>query len=396
MVTDAQHLPRQIVLRRNEERRIQAGHPWVFSNEIGETRGAPAAADVVEILSAGGKTLGIGFYNPHSLIAVRRLSPHVIEVNASFFQTRLARALELRTRVCPGQTAYRLVHGESDSLPGLVVDRYNDVLCVQAFSCGMEKWLTVICDQLEQLLHPAGIAERNESPLRDLESLPRRTGTLRGTVSPTTLVEMDVRFTVDPLHGQKTGFFLDQRENRLLLRRFCPGAEVLDCFCNDGGFALHAARAGAATVLGVDISAETLERGRANARLNELGNVRFEEGDVFEALKGLGEQGTRFDVVVLDPPTFTRSRKNVPSARRGYRDLNAAAMRVLKKGGILLSASCSHHITGETFLEAISEAGRRSGRDLQLLDWRGAAPDHPVLPQVPETAYLKCAVFCVR
>lgn len=396
MMTDTPHLPFHIVLRRNEERRVLAGHPWIFSNEIAEIRGGPGAGDVVELLTAGGKVLGVGFYNPHSLIAVRRLSPHLTEVNRAFFEARLLRALQLRNRVCPGQTSYRLVHGESDGLPGLVVDRYNDMLCVQTFSCGTEKWLPVICDLLEELLHPAGIAERNESPLRDLESLPRRAGVLRGSVSPTVHAELDVRFTVDPLHGQKTGFFLDQRENRILLRRFSQGADVLDCFCNDGGFSLHAARAGAATVLGVDISAETIARAQANAALNGLEQARFEEGDVFDMLKRLGEQGTRFDVVVLDPPSFTRSRKNVPSARRGYRDLNAAGMRVLKKGGLLFTASCSHHITGETFLDAVGEAGRRSGRELQLLDWRGAAPDHPVLPQVPETAYLKCAVLCAR
>jgi 23S rRNA (cytosine1962-C5)-methyltransferase len=209
-------------------------------------------------------------------------------------------------------------------------------------------------------------------------------------------VEVDVRFQVHPLLGQKTGFFLDQRENRIQLRRFSQGMEVLDAFCNDGGFALHAARAGARSVHAVDISSESIERARANAALNDLQNVRFEQADVFDTLKALGESGKKFDVVVLDPPSFTRSRKNVPSARRGYRDLNSAAMRVLKKGGILVSASCSHHITEETFLDAIGEAAQRSGRELQLLDRRGAAPDHPVLPRVPETGYLKCAVFCVR
>jgi len=390
------HLPFQVTLRRNEERRLLAGHPWIFSNEIAETRGTPAAGDLVEILSGAGKMLGVGFYNPHSLIAVRRLSPHLAEPNAAFFHARLARCLELRTWLYPGQTSYRLVHGESDGLPGLVIDRYNEYIAIQTFSCGMDRLLGTICDQIEDLLHPAGIVERNESPLRDLENLPRRTGILRGQVGPTVHRELDVCFTVHPLEGQKTGFFLDQRENRLLLRRFCAGVTVLDAFCNDGGFALHAARAGAASVEALDISAEAIDRARANATLNRLENVRCEVADVFDTLKSMGEAGRKFDVVVLDPPSFTRSRKNVASARRGYRDLNAAAMRVLRKGGILLSASCSHHITGETFLDAIGEAGRRSGRELQLLDWRGAAPDHPVLPQVPETAYLKCAVMCVR
>jgi 23S rRNA (cytosine1962-C5)-methyltransferase len=395
-MADAPHLSNQVILRRHEERRLLAGHPWIFSNEIAETRGNPIAGDTVEILSGAGKILGTGFYHPHSLIAVRRISAHLADPDASFFRSRLTRCLDLRSRLYPGQTSYRLVHGESDGLPGLVIDRYNEYLSLQTFSCGMERHLPVICDQLEELLHPTGIVERNESPLRDLEEMPRRSGILRGMAEPTVHLELDVRFAVHPLLGQKTGFFLDQRENRLLLRRFSPGMEVLDAFCNDGGFALHAARAGALSVYGLDISAEAVERAQANAVLNGLNNVRFEKMDVFDTLKSLGESGTKFDVVVLDPPSFTRSRKTVPAARRGYRDLNAAAMRILRKGGILFSASCSHHITGETFLDAVVEAGRRSGRELQLLDWRGAAPDHPVLPQVPETAYLKCAVLCVR
>lgn len=386
----------QVVLRKNEERRILAGHPWVFSNEIADTRGGAGAGDLVEILTAAGKTMGVGFYHPRSLIAVRRLSPHRLVVNAEFFHTRLARALDLRERIYPGLTSYRLVHGESDGLPGLVVDRYNRFLSVQTLSAGMERWLTVITDQLEELLHPEGIAERNESGLRTLEALPLRSGVLRGQVEPTVHVEQDVAFLVDPLHGQKTGFFLDQRENRLLFRRFAAGAAVLDCFCNDGGFALHAARAGASSVTGLDVSPDAVARARANAERNGLTVATFEEADVFTSLKSLFETGRRFDAIVLDPPSFTRSRKNVAAARRGYRDLNAAALKLLQRRGILFTASCSHHITGATFLEAVSEAARRSGRDLQLLDWRGAAPDHPVLPMVPETSYLKCAVFCVR
>ncbi len=389
-----EHLPKQVILRKKEDRRILAGHPWVFSNEVRETLGEPGPGDVVELRSAGGASLGIGFYNPHSLIAFRRLSPVLEPVDTDLFRRRISRAASLRGGLHPDGSVYRLVHGESDYLPGLVVDRYNDLLSVQTLSFGMNLHLPEICDVLEELYHPAGIVERNESPMRLLEQLPQQKGILRGKAEPTVISEYGLKFRVDVLNGQKTGFFLDQRENRIAARRYCRDATVLDCFCNDGGFALHAVAAGARSALGVDISREAVGRARENAGLNGL-QADFEEADVFEKLEQLGSSGTQFDVVILDPPSFAKSRKSVPSARKGYRDLNAAAMKVLRRGGILLTSSCSHHIDPETFLDTVSESARRAVRELQLLDWRGAAPDHPVLPGVPETRYLKFAVCCI-
>jgi 23S rRNA (cytosine1962-C5)-methyltransferase len=259
----------------------------------------------------------------------------------------------------------------------------------------MDARLPEICEALEALLHPKGIAERNESPLRELEKLPLKKGFLRGEVHPTIIEEGDVQFRVDVLEGQKTGFFLDQRENRMLARRFCENADVLDCFCNDGGFAIHAARGKAKSVLAIDSSAEAIERATDNARLNNLDNIAFERADVFERLKSLAQEGKKFDVVILDPPSFTKSRKNVTTAKQGYKELHASAFRVLKAGGILLTASCSHHIESQVFLDIVDTTARKSGRTVQLLEWRGAAPDHPVLPSVPETRYLKCGIFRV-
>lgn len=385
-----------ITLRKNEDRRIQAGHPWVFSNEIRETVGSPAAGDLVQVRAASGKPLGTGLYHPHSLIAARILTRTMEPIDAGFFRRRIADAAALRSRLFPDSTVYRLVHGEADFLPGLVVDRFGDHLVVQTFAFGMEQRMEMICDILEELFHPAGIIERNESPLRTLEGMELRRGMLRGSAAPVEWNDNGLVFTVDLLAGQKTGFFLDQRVNRLAVRPFSPGARVLDCFCNDGGFALHAARAGAASVLGIDASGEAMARAGANAARNGLGSsTRFQEGDVFTELAMLGERGQTFDVVVLDPPSFTKSRKTVPAAKKGYRDLHQRAFRVLTAGGYLLTASCSHHILPATFQDVVQDAALRSGRRLQLLSWHGAAPDHPTLPVVPETGYLKFGVFRV-
>jgi len=387
--------PKTIVLRKNEDRRIIAGHPWVFSNEIRETYGAPAAGDVVEVRNAGGKPLGVGFYHPHSLIAVRLLSRTVEAIDRTFLNNRLLQAAALRERLFPGSQVYRVVHGEADFLPGLIVDRFGEYLAVQTFAYGMDLRLPLLCDLLEVQFRPAGIIERNESPMRSLEGLPTRSGVLRGSAGRTTYTDNGIRFMVDLVAGQKTGFFLDQRLNRLLIREFSPGAQVLDCFCNDGGFALHAARAGASRVLGIDSSGEAIDRAKTNARENGLTTVQFEEHDVFTALAAMAAREESFDVVVLDPPSFTKNRKSVPAAKKGYRELHHLAYRVLSPGGILLTASCSHHILPETFLAVVQEAAVKDNRTLQLLDWRGAAPDHPTLPGVPETGYLKFGGFRV-
>ncbi len=389
------HLARQVILKNKEERRIVAGHPWAFSNEVRETKGNPAVGDVVELVAASGLSLGVGLYNPHSLIAFRLLSNTIVGIDHDFFHGRIAAARDLREKLYPGETTYRLVHGEGDFLTGLIIDRFNDQFAVQTFSFGMEQRLGLICEVLQELFHPSCIVARNESPLRELENLPMQRVVLYGEPSPTLITERGLRYTVDLRDGQKTGFYLDQRENRGVLERFSRGVDVLDAFCNDGGFALSAARGRAKSVLGIDISAEAVARARANAILNGIDNVSFDEGDVFERLKELAALGRRYGVVVLDPPSFTRSRKNVQSAKKGYRTLHLAAFPLIEAGGLLMTASCSHHILPEVFQEIVDDTARLAGRRLQLLEWRGAAPDHPVLPSVPETRYLKLGLFRV-
>ncbi len=385
---------KKILLRKNEEKRILSGHLWVFSNEIQETQGSPSAGDIVQVVSAGGKSLGFGMYSPHSLICCRLLASLPLEIDRNFFSERLAAALQLRRILFPGSSTYRLVHGESDFLPGLIVDRYDDYFVIQALSAGIDPRLEMICDVLEDLLHPVGILARNESPLRTLEGLPLGTTVRRGTIDDTIVEEHGIRYNVNLIDSQKTGLFLDQRMNRLHVREFANGARVLDCFCNAGGFGLNAARGGAASVIGIDISETVIRQARSNAQLNGF-DAHFEQGDVFERLAELGQAGSVFDLVILDPPSFTKSRKNVYAAKKGYRELNMRAMKVLERGGILVTASCSHHILPEVFLEIVMSSALKAGRTLQMLDWRGASPDHPVLPSMPETRYLKCGVFRV-
>jgi 23S rRNA (cytosine1962-C5)-methyltransferase len=258
----------------------------------------------------------------------------------------------------------------------------------------METRLPLIESALRSVCSPAAIILRNESPLRTLEELPIYTRIAWGTPAPVTISESGIRYAVNPLEGQKTGFFFDQRENRKAFARYAPGTRVLDCFCNDGGFSFAAIRGGAKETLGIDSSTDAVTRAAVNAGLNGMRSAQFREGDVFTLLAELSS-GEPYDLVSLDPPSFTKSRKNVQTAKKGYRDLHLAAFKVLKPGGILLTVSCSHHILPEVFLDIVQDSAMRADRTLQLLEWHGASPDHPTLPAVPETGYLKAGIFRV-
>ena len=389
-------MKKQIILRKNEEHRIVEGHQWVFSNEIKAIHGSPEAGDVIELLRYDEKLLGVGFYNPHSLIAFRLLSREPETITFEFFEKRISHALQLRKRLYPGAESFRLVHGESDFLPGLIIDKYNEYLSLQTLSVGMDRRLTLLCDVLESLFHPKAIIERNESSLRALEQLTQKKSVLRGTIGQTIISENGVKFKVALMEGQKTGFFLDQRENRLALQRYASNASVLDCFCNEGGFAIYAARAKASQVLAIDSSEDAIANAKVNATINEVPDVKFEVADVFKFLPKLYEDGQRFDVVILDPPSFSRNKKTVATALKGYKEINTGALRLINPGGILVTASCSHHVTPESFIAAVENGARAAQRSLQLLEWRGAAADHPTLSVMPETSYLKFGIFAVH
>lgn len=386
---------KQLLLKKHEDKRIRRGHLWVFSNEVKELRGDPQAGDVVELRDHAGAFLAVGFFHPHSLISLRVLSYENEPVDFRFFATRIQRAWEVRKKIYPKSDTYRLVHGESDFLPGLVIDRYEQYISIQTFSCGMDKRLTLICDVLESLFHPTCIIERNESPVRALEGLDKRKGVLRGTAAHVLTSEGDVKFEIDLLEGQKTGFFLDQRENRQAIRRYAKNARVLDCFCNEGGFGLHAAKTGAKEVVGIDASATAVKSAIHNAELNGLQQCHYEENDVFEFLKTEveKEQQRHCDLIILDPPSFTKSKKTIPTAKKGYKEINTLAMKLLTSGGILATASCSHHITRDMFQDILMDSAHLAHKNCRLLEFRGAAPDHPVLPAMPETEYLKFAIL---
>ncbi len=349
---------------------------------------------MIDVRRIDGKFIGRGFYHPHSLIAVRIITWVDEEITSSLFAQRISAALSLRKKIYPASSAYRLVHGESDFLPGLIIDRFNDLFSIQTFSAGVDQWLDRITPILIEMFQPQAIIERNESAMRALEGLPVRAGMLYGSGSSTTLDIDGIKYAIDVLEGQKTGFFLDQRENRKYLRKYTEGTTVLDCFCNDGGFALNAAAGGASNIEGVDSSDRAITRARINAEMNGFDSrCTFHVADVFETLRNFIDQSRSFDVVVLDPPSFTKNRKTVNTAKRGYAEINTHAMRIVSQEGILATASCSHHITEETFLDIIKESAVSAGRHIQLLEWHGAAPDHPVLPAMPETQYLKFGIF---
>jgi len=383
-------------LRKTRAPRVRQGHPWIFSNEVASVDGEPGPGQLVEVRLVGGEFLGRGFYHPHSLIAVRLLTRDPSEaVDDAFFHARLERALRYREQLLPGVSAYRLVHGEGDLLPGLVVDRYADHLVLQAFSAGMDCRREALAGLLEELVSPAAIVERSDSPLRTLEGLPARVGMLRGEEpAPVPIVEDGLKLEVDLLAGQKTGGFLDQRENRRLVRRYAKGARVLDVFCHDGWFGLQAAAGGATEVLAVDTNADCLARAQGNAERNGFSSLHeVRHGDGVETLQRLRKGRRRFDLVILDPPSFTRSRKHVPQARRAYRELHREALRLLAPGGMLATSTCSHHIREDTFFETVIQASHETGRPLQWVAQGMQAPDHPVLLDVPETGYLKFGLF---
>ena len=384
------------VLRKTRESRVRSGHPWVFASDIERVEGNFEPGDVVDVVSSHNTYLGRAFYNPKSQISLRMLTTHDEPVDEAFFRRRVQEAWDYRNQFCDPASC-RLIFSESDFLPGLIVDKFGEYLVVQSLCLGIEKWKQSIVRDLAEIVHPKGIWERSDVPVRRLEGLEQTTGLLYGEVPDSIdMVENGLCFVVDVKNGQKTGFFLDQKENRAAIAPLCKGARVLDCFCHNGTFSLHAAKNGAKSVLGVDISEEALEVARLNAENNGLSDVvAFEAHNCFDHLRKLTDAHEQFDVVILDPPAFTKTRAAVESALRGYKEINLRGMKLVRKGGFLVTCSCSQHVSPEQFRDMINQAARDSKTKLRLVENRTQGHDHPILPASPETQYLKCMILQV-
>lgn len=387
-----------IRLKKNEERRLRAGHLWVYSNEV-DTAATPLRSfepgAAVEIQAHNGKFLGTGYVNPNSLICARLASRDPAHpLGQALLVHRFKVALSLRERIYH-QPFYRLIYGEADGVPGLIVDRYDDVCVVQITTAGMERLKIDIQAALEKVLRPAGLLWRNDSPARALEGLESYVEVGAGLIPDVLAVEEEgIRFQIPSLNGQKTGWFFDQRDNRTRLWKYVEDRRVLDVFSYMGAWGIQAASKGAKEVVCLDVSTKALEYAEANARLNGVGErVSFVRGDAFQFLRELRESRERFDIVILDPPAFIKRKKDLREGMQAYRRLNEQAMRVLERDGLLVTCSCSYHFSRDELVRMLLRSARHLDRSLQILEHGRQGPDHPVHPAIPESEYLK-AVFC--
>jgi 23S rRNA (cytosine1962-C5)-methyltransferase len=380
----------KVLLAKNQERRLRSGHLWVFSNEIASIEGTPDPGGEVLVHDHRGGVVGVGLYNPHSLIAVRLFARRERPIDDALLRERIVQAIELRRRILPVESTYRLIFSEGDFFPGLVVDRYGDYLSVQSLTLGIEQRIEKILDLLMEVVQPAGIVCRRDSPARALEQLALLEPLFRGDVP----ARVDAPYEgyvleCDIMGGQKTGEFLDQRENRKRVAQESVGRRVLDLYCYTGLFSLHCATSGAASVLGIDRSGPAIERARNNHVRNAPNRtIEFREGEVESALERFDLDGERFDMIVLDPPSLVKNRKSFPEGAAKYEAINAAAMRLLSAGGMIATSTCSHHVDAPTFLDILRAAAKRAGAVLRLIQVLGQSRDHPMLLAVRETSYL--------
>jgi 23S rRNA (cytosine1962-C5)-methyltransferase len=384
-------LPR-VILKKGREKPIQRGHPWVFSGAVARIEGDVSQGDVGEVYSKEGQFLGMGHLNPSSQIILRLLTQKKEPIDLQFFEERISKAALLREIWLRGKTdSYRVVNGEGDFLPGLIIDRYGDTFVLQSLTAGMERLKPSLTDLLVKVFVPRSVYERSDAPTRREEGLSEVNGLLYGREVPdrVEIEEYGCRFKVDVKKGQKTGFYLDQRENRhALKKRLSQGKRVLDCFCYTGGFSVHAGSGGAKEMILIDSSEEALRIAEEHLDLNQLGQIPHQliRGDAFEVMRNL-EPG--FDIIILDPPPFAKKKSHLPSASRGYKDLNLLAFRLLKEEGLLFSFSCSHHMSWDLFQKILFSAAVDAGRRVQLLGRRGQPVDHPFSLYHPEGEYLK-------
>lgn len=387
-------MPTTVTITKRGAQRVHARHSWIYRSDVADHSGSQAG-DLVRVIDSHERVLGCALYSSRSQIALRMISFDDVEIDRDFWLSRLASAERLREQVVRDTTAYRLVYGESDLLPSLIVDRYNDCFVIQTLSQGMDALKHMWVELLAERHSPRAIVERNEARVRDLEGLPRATGVVYGS-DPGELVieESGVRLAVNLVEGQKTGAFLDQRENRIAARGYARG-RALDCFTYQGAFALHLARE-AEHVIAVDVSAPAIAQARRNAELNGATNIEFIEANAFDLMREMEQAGERFDVINLDPPAFAKNRASIEGAKRGYKEINLRAIKMLAPGGTLITSTCSYHMSEESFLNVLAGAAADAGRSVQLIEKRTQARDHPVLISVPETYYLKCMILRVE
>jgi 23S rRNA (cytosine1962-C5)-methyltransferase len=381
-----------VVITSRGSERLRAGHPWVYRSDIRSSRAE--AGSIVRITDERGRYQGRAFYSDKSQIAVRLLTREDVPVDRAFLTERIRRAAAYRKIVVENTETYRLIYGEADLLPSLIVDCYGDYFVVQTLSQSTERIKSLICEILVELFSPKGVLERNDPKVRLLEGLEQRVGVLYGEIPDEIMSrENGIAFVYDLRNGQKTGSFLDQRENHCAARRYASG-EALDCFSYQGGFSLAIAGR-CAHVEGVDMAPAALEAARRNQKLNSISNVTFREANTFDLLKEYDEVGRRFDMIVLDPPAFAKNRDSLPAAQRGYKEINLRAMKLLKPGGYLVTCSCSYHISEALFLQILAEAANDAHKTTVIVERRTQSKDHPILLTMPETHYLKCLILNV-
>ncbi|HWR32538.1 MAG TPA: class I SAM-dependent rRNA methyltransferase [Chitinophagaceae bacterium] len=388
----------KVYLRKKISPRIANGHPWIFKNEVEKTEGDVNGGEVAEVFSADKKFIGLGYINPKSQILVRLLSRDKSEViNEQFFLKRLINCWEYRKKTGYTENC-RLVFGEADSLPQLIVDKFNDYFVIQTLALGIDIWKQAIVNALNTIFKPKGIYERNDVPVRELEGLPQQKGFLSAPFDTNILIsENGLQFHVDIENGQKTGYFLDQQDNRRCIQHIVRNAEVLGAFTYTGTFEIHAAHYGAKSVTGLDISTNAVQQANRNAGLNNVQHIcRFETANAFDVLKQWGKEGKQYDVVMLDPPAFTKSRETIQKAITGYKEINLRGMKLVRPGGFLVTSSCTNLVNPELFLEIIEMAAKDARRKLRQVVFQTQSADHPIIWNIENTQYLKFLIVQVQ
>ncbi len=387
---------KKVVLNRKISNRVVSGHPWIFSNEIDLMDDALEAGDIADVYTYDHKFVGRGYFNPVSMIPIRLLTRNKAEeINAAFFHRRILEAWEYRKKIGYTENC-RLIFGEADGLPQLIIDKFNDYFVLQTLALGIDRWKNEIVAALETIFSPKGIYERNDVGVREMEGMEQKKGFLSNPFdTKIPIVENGLKFLVDIEKGQKTGYFLDQRDNRRAIEHIVKGADVLGAFCSTGTFEIHAASYGAKHVLGLDISENAVAQARENAALNQLDNISFQAINAFDALKQWSKEDKKWDVVMLDPPSFTKSRENVQNAIGGYKEINLRGMKLLKPGGFLVTSSCTNLVQPDVFYQTIEMAAKDAKRNLRQVVFQSQSADHPIIRGLENTNYLKFLIVQV-